>query len=81
MIRNIQAFRKEIGLSPKDEVTTIVVCDEELQKMLEKNKNIVAEKTNSKKLDIVTTSKETFKNKTNFKIKDKEGSIIIIGKK
>ena len=81
MIRNIQAFRKEIGLSPKDEVTTIIVCDEELKKMLENHKNIVAEKTNSKKLDIVTTSKETFKNKTNFKIKDKEGEIVIIGKK
>ena len=41
--------------------------------MLEKQKNFLREKTNSKKVEIVTTAKERFKNQTNFKIKGKKG--------
>jgi len=78
MIRSIQAFRKKLGLQQGDEVKKIVIiCDKELQKMLEKHKNTVAEKTNSKKIDIVNESKETFKNKIDFKVKDKKGEIAI----
>jgi len=81
IIRNVQAFRKQLGLKQGEMVETIIVTEDELKDMLEKHKSLVAEKTNSKKLKIVTGVKETFKNKTLFKVKDKEGEIIIIDKK
>jgi isoleucyl-tRNA synthetase len=81
IIRNIQAFRKQLGLQQGYEVETIIVCDDKLKEMLEEYKKLVAEKTNSKVLNVVTELKQTFKNKTHFKIKDKEGEIVIIDKK
>ena len=81
MIRNIQAFRKKLGLKQGDMVETIVIADDKLKEMLEKHRDLVAEKTNSKSLNVVTETKETFKNKTDFKVKDREGEIVIIDKK
>ncbi|MBD3247408.1 isoleucine--tRNA ligase [Candidatus Pacearchaeota archaeon] len=83
IIRRIQASRKKLGLKPKDEVETILVVDEELKKMLDKKefKKMIQEVTNSKKLEFVTTLKETFKNKFDFKVKNKKGEIVIINKK
>lgn len=81
MIRNVQAFRKQLGLKQGEMVGTIIITDDKLKEMLEKYKDLVAEKTNSKSLSVVTEPKETFKNKTNFKVKDKEGEIVIIDNK
>ncbi len=77
VIRSIQAFRKELGLKPENKVKTILIVDEELKGMIEEHKNTVAEKTNSKELLIETESKETFKKKIDFKVKDKKGVIAI----
>lgn len=78
MSRQIQAFRKELGLNKEEEVETkLIISDEELKKILDKWRGYIRERTNSKKVEIVTTDKERFKNATNFKIKDKEGKIII----
>jgi len=77
IIRGIQAFRKKLGLTPNQEVKTILVVDKKLKEMLDKHKNTVADKTNSKDLDVVTESKETFKNANDFKVKDKKIVIII----
>ena len=77
VIRSIQAFRKELGLKPENKVKTILIVDDDLKKILEKNKKYVAEKTNSKELLIETGSKETFKKKIAFKVKDKKGVIAI----
>lgn len=78
--RQVQAFRKELGLNKKNKVKTIIKTDESLKKILEKQKELIKERTNSEKLEIVTTLKETFKNKTDFKVKDKRGEIVIIEK-
>ncbi len=78
LIRQIQAFRKKLGLEKKDVINLIIVCDAELNNILENQKNSVAERTNAKKIEFVTTLKETFKNKADFKIKDKRGAIIVI---
>jgi len=78
MSRQIQAFRKKLGLNKKDLVETIIITDEKFRKILEKQKKSIKDKTNSKILRIVTTSKERFKNKIGFKIKDKRGEIGII---
>lgn len=78
IIRSIQAFRKKLGLKLGENVKTTLIVDDKLKQMLEKYKTTVADKTNSKELNVVTKSKETFKNKTNFKIKDMTGEIGII---
>ncbi|MBU0894278.1 MAG: isoleucine--tRNA ligase [Nanoarchaeota archaeon] len=75
--RKVQAFRKKLGLEKKDLVDTFIITDDKFKKILENQKNFLKERTNSKKLEIVTTSKERFKNKTDFKIKDKKGEIAI----
>jgi len=77
MSRQIQAFRKEIGLKKEDRVKTFIITDGEFKKMLEPNIEFIKERTNSEKMEIVTTTKERFKNSTDFKIKDKRGKIVI----
>ena len=76
--RQVQAFRKTLGLEKKDVIELIIISDDNFKNILEKQKNFVAERTNSKKIEFVTTVKETFKNKTDFKIKDKRGTIVVI---
>ncbi|MFH1326902.1 MAG: isoleucine--tRNA ligase [archaeon] len=76
--RQIQSFRKKLGLNKKDKVTTIIITDDKFKKILEKQKSFLGNRTNSKRLEVVTTSKERFKNKTSFKIKDKKGEIVIM---
>jgi len=76
--RHIQAFRKQLGLEKKQMIKTIIITDESLKKILENQKKFVEERTNSKSLEIVTTNKERFKNKMDFRIKDKRGEIVII---
>ena len=78
MIRNVQAFRKKLGLKPENKVKIMIVCSEELKEILEKHKNLLADKTNSKELKISTKAKETFKNKIDFKVKEERGEIGII---
>ena len=76
IIRNIQAFRKKLGLKQGQVVDTFIITDEKFKEILEKNKDLIAEKTNSN-LEILTKAKERFKNKILFKIKDKRGEIAI----
>jgi isoleucyl-tRNA synthetase len=75
--RSIQAFRKELGLQKTELVETIIIADENFKKIIEKQTRFLSERTNSKKFQIVTTSKETFKNKKEFTVKDKRGWIVI----
>ena len=56
----------------------VLVTDDKFQEILKIQENLIKERTNSKKLEIVTTSKERFKKKTDFRIKDKRGQIVII---
>jgi isoleucyl-tRNA synthetase len=77
MSRQIQAFRKKIGLEKKDLVDIIIITDDKFKEILETQKDFIGERTNSRDLIIVTTLKETFKNKTDFRIKDRKGVIVI----
>ena len=81
MSRQVQAFRKKLGLEKKDRIDLIISTDNEFKEILENQKSFIKERTNSKKLEIVTTSKERFKNEIDFKIKDKRGKIGIICQK
>ena len=80
--RQVQSFRKKLGLRKKDRIELVIFADDELKKILKNMENFIKERTNSKKLDIidfnVTTHKERFKNITDFKIKNKEGRIAVI---
>lgn len=78
--RKIQSFRKKLGLDKKDKVLTYLIVDDKFKKILETQEGFIKERTNSKKLEIVTTEKETFKNIIDFEIKDKRGKIAIIKK-
>ena len=77
MSRHVQAFRKKLGLDKKDKIELFIISDEEFKKILEKNSKFIKNRTNSKKLEIVTTAKERFKNRTDFKIRDKKGEIVV----
>lgn len=78
MTRQIQEFRKKLGLEKKNRVDTFIITDDKFKRILEKKKKFIKERTNSKRLEIVTTSKERFKNETDFRIKDKRGILGII---
>ena len=76
--RKVQAFRKKLGLEKKDKIELFIFTDEDFKKTLDKQKSFIKGRTNSKKLDIVTTNKERFKKNVEFEIKDKRGKIAII---
>ena len=78
MSRQVQAFRKKLGLNKKDRIELYINTDDELKNILESKKEFIKERTNSKKVDFVIPLKETFKNRIDFKIKDKRGEMGII---
>ena len=82
LLRQVQEFRKKLGLHKKDKIELIISTDNGLKNMLEKQEEFIKERTNSKKFKIisedVTTDKERFKNKTDFQIKDKKGEILVV---
>ncbi len=84
MSRQVQAFRKDIGLTKEDKIGLYISLDDELKKMLEKQKKFIADRTNSTEIGFfpknVTTDKERFKKNIEFKIKDKRGIIAIVKK-
>ncbi len=79
--RKVQECRKNLGLMKKDRIKLFISADDELKKILDKNRNFIKERTNSDKVEILTeksADKENFKNKTEFNIKDKRGFMGII---
>ncbi|MBU4069814.1 MAG: isoleucine--tRNA ligase [Nanoarchaeota archaeon] len=78
MSRQVQAFRKKLGLNKKDKIELFLLVDDKFKKILDTQEKFIKERTNSIKLHIVTTNKERFKNKTFFNIKDKRGEIGIV---
>ena len=81
MSRQIQAFRKKLGFVKTDKVNLIIITNKKFKEMLEKQKEFLKNRTNSKTLEVKdenTIKKgETFKNNIEFKIKDKGGKIVI----
>ncbi|MDP3992068.1 MAG: isoleucine--tRNA ligase [Nanoarchaeota archaeon] len=76
--RQIQDFRKKLGLQKKDLIELFIITDGEFREILETQKDFIKERTNSKKIEIISKGKETFKNKIAFSIKDKRGELAII---
>ena len=76
--RQVQSFRKNLGLQKKNKIALYITTDEDFRKMLIMQKDFIKERTNSERLEIRENFKETFKNKNSFSIKDKRGEIAII---
>ena len=85
LARQVQAFRKKMGLEKKDRIELHVFTDDKFEEILKKQEKFLKERTNSENLKVVTTEKgtpkETFKNKTEFVIKDKKGWLVIVTKR
>ena len=73
--RQIQDFRKKLGLQKKDTIELMILCDDNLGKILKLQEGFIKERTNSKHMVISSLDKENFKKKTDFRIKDKKGVI------
>ena len=82
LARQVQAFRKKLGLQKKNKIELHIFAEADFLQLLENQHNLLKERTNSKKIgffgDDKGKIKETFKNKIEFKIKDKRGEIAII---
>ena len=79
--RQVQDFRKKLGLQKKDTIELFITIDDKFKNVLETQKNFIKQRTNSKKMEIETKATERFKNQIEFKIKDKRGKIAIIATK
>jgi isoleucyl-tRNA synthetase len=73
--RQIQAFRKELGLEKKDVIQLQIISEEKVLEIFKKQEKFIRERTNAKKVAFVTTAKEKFKKKAEFNIKGKRGEI------
>jgi len=81
LARQIQEFRKKLGLNKKELVEVYISSSEDFKNILCNQIKFIKERTNSKKIDFVTTpQKEKFKNTSEFNIKDKRGNIGIVTK-
>ena len=79
--RQVQEFRKKLGLNKKELIELFISCEEELKNKISSQLEFLKTRTNSKKIDFVATlQKEKFKNTTEFIIKGKRGYIGIIKK-
>ncbi len=76
--RKVQAFRKQLNLKKQDQITLILASDNELNKIFENQKEPIKERTNSKKIKIMTQIPKTTEQKIGFKIKGKVGEIGVL---
>ena len=79
--RQVQDFRKKLGLQKKDTIELFITTDDKFKSVLETQKKFIKQRTNSKEMEIETKATERFKNQIEFKIKDKRGKIAIIATK
>ncbi|HOW37164.1 MAG TPA: class I tRNA ligase family protein, partial [Candidatus Pacearchaeota archaeon] len=79
--RQAQAFRKELGLVKEDAIELYVISDDKMQEILEKQVNFIKKRVNAEKLGFIgSNDKEKFKNRIDFKIKEKKGELAIVKK-
>ncbi|MCX6750650.1 MAG: class I tRNA ligase family protein, partial [Candidatus Pacearchaeota archaeon] len=81
LARQVQDFRKKLGLNKKEFIELYIACSDDFREIITSKTEFIKNRTNSKKLEFVTTlKKEKFKNTVEFNIKDKRGQIGIIRK-
>jgi len=75
--RKVQALRKNAGLVKEDFIELVIVSDEKLGKLIEKQKEMIKERTNSKKISLIN-EKPSKKFIAETKEKIKESEIILL---
>ncbi len=79
--RQAQAFRKELGLVKDETIELYVISDDKIQETLEKQADFIKKRVNAEKLGFIgSNDKERFKNRIDFKIKEKKGELAIVKK-
>ncbi len=79
--RQAQAFRKELGLVKDETIELYVISDDKIQEILEKQADFIKKRVNAEKLGFIgSNDKERFKNRIDFKIKEKKGELAIVKK-
>ncbi len=76
--RKVQAFRRELGLEKKDKISLFVGSEKDLIEIFESQKELIKDRTNSKKVTFSEDISKNIKKKTDFKIKDKKGKIGVL---
>lgn len=81
LARQVQEFRKKSGLNKKEFIELYIAVSDDFKDMISKKIDFIKARTNSKKVNFVTTlQKEKFKNTLEFNIRDKRGQIGIVRK-
>lgn len=76
--RKVQALRKKMGLNKNESIELKIFMNKDLEKILEKTKEMIKERTNSKKI-IFTDFDSKYRGETEeFEIKGKPGKIGIV---
>ncbi|MCR4327416.1 MAG: isoleucine--tRNA ligase [Nanoarchaeota archaeon] len=76
--RNVQAFRKKLGLNKNEEIELKISIDKSFEKIIEKHKDFIKERTNSKTL-LFSEIKENSRGETEkFEIKGNKGKFQIV---
>ncbi len=77
--RQVQEFRKRLGLNKKEVIDLYIECEEEFKDTIKPKLDFIRVRTNSKNVGFVTTlEKEKFKNTAEFNIKGKRGKVNIV---
>jgi isoleucyl-tRNA synthetase len=81
LTRQVQEYRKKLGLNKNELIELEISSNEDFKNIIYNQMEFIKKRTNSKKVDFVTTpQKEKFKNTIEFNIKDKRGFIGIVKK-
>jgi len=75
--RQVQALRKKAGLIKTDIIKLAIVVDNEFAKMINKQINLIKERTNSKEIVVGEVKEEDYSNKSEEKIKSKSIKILL----
>ncbi len=71
--RKVQALRKDAGLVKTDKIELVISVSKEMEKMIDKQKEMIKERTNSEKIEIIFGKpSKKFKTESKEKIKEKE---------
>ncbi len=76
--RNVQAFRKKLGLNKNDLINLNLIINKNFQKILEKQKEFIKTRTNSDKIEFYEKQVNSRGETENFKIKNFDGKIQIV---
>ena len=73
--RKVQVGRKKAGLVKTDWIELEIIVGDKLKKLLSEQKKFIKERTNSKKIEINTKSREKYKLNSEYKIKTERVTI------